>query len=56
MDAEFADDTAMYLAGQADNLARFETALKSFCETSGAKINWHKSCGFWLGEGARVVA
>ena len=52
LDAEFADDTAMYLAGHEDNLARFQAALEVFCDASGAKINWHKSCGFWIGAGA----
>ena len=49
LDAEFADDTAMYLAGDEDNLARFQTALETFCDALGAKINWNKSCGFWVG-------
>ena len=52
LDAEFADDTAMYLASHADNLAQFQAALDIFCDASGAKINWHKSCGFWIGPGA----
>ena len=42
----------MYLAGHEDNLARFQAALEVFCDASGAKINWHKSCGFWIGAGA----
>ena len=46
LDAEFADDTAMYLAGHEDNFARFQAALEIFCDAFGAKINWHKSCGF----------
>ena len=51
LDAEFADDTAVFLAGHVDNLARFQGALEVFCDASGAKINWHKSCGFWIGAG-----
>ena len=51
LDAEFADDTAVFLAGQVDNLSRFQGALEVFCDASGAKINWHKSCGFWTGAG-----
>ena len=39
LDAEFADDTVMYLAGHEDNLARFQAALEVFCDASGAKIN-----------------
>ena len=49
LDAEFVDDIAMYLARHEDNLARFQEALEVFCDASGAKINWHKSCGFWIG-------
>ena len=51
LDAEFADDTAMYLEGNEVNLLRFQAALEVFCVASGAKINWHKSCGFWVGAG-----
>ena len=51
LDAEFADDTAVFLAGQEENLSRFQDALELFCDASGAKINWHKSCGFWTGAG-----
>ena len=51
LDAEFADDTAVYLQGQDANLARFQEALERFCDASGAKINWHKSFGFWVGSG-----
>ena len=52
LDAELADDTAMYLASHEANLSSFQAALEVFCDASGAKINWHKSCGFWVGEGA----
>ena len=52
LDAEFADDTAMYLRGHEANLRRFEGALEIFCAASGAQINWHKSCGFWTGRGS----
>ena len=51
LDAEFADDTAVYLQGREDNLARFQGALERFCDASGAKINWHTSCAFWVGSG-----
>ena len=50
LDAEFADDTAAYLHGHEANLIRFQTALEQFCDASGARINWHKSYGFWVGE------
>ena len=35
--------------GHEANLVWFQTALEQFCDASGAKINWHKSCGFWVG-------
>ena len=46
LDAEFANDTAAYLHGHEANIIRFQLALEQFCDASGAKINWHKSCGF----------
>ena len=52
LDSEFADDTAAYLHGHEANLVRFQLALEQFCDASGAKINWHKSCGFWVSEDA----
>ena len=42
----------MYLAGHVENLVRFQTNLETFCDASSAKINWHKSCNFWVGEGS----
>ena len=51
LDAEFVDDTAMYLDGHEDNLTRFQSALEIFCDALSAKISWHKSCGFWIGGG-----
>ena len=42
LDAEFADDTAVFLEGQEENLSRFQRALETFCDAFGAKINWHK--------------
>ena len=54
LDAEFADDTAMYLDGTMPNLLWFHEAMKFFCAALGAKINWHKSCGLWgLGRASR---
>lgn len=29
----------------------FQEALERFCDALGANINWHKSCGFWVGSG-----
>ena len=51
MDVEFANDNAIYLHGHKANIFRFQLALERFCDVFGAKINWHKSCGFWVGEG-----
>lgn len=48
LDSQFVDDTAAYLHGHEANLVRFQIALKQFCDASGTKINWHKSCGFWV--------
>ena len=42
----------MYLVGHEANLSRFQVALEVFCDAFGVKINWHKSCGFWIGAGA----
>ena len=52
LDAEFVDDMAMYLVGHEDNLSHFQSNLDTFYDASGAKINWHKSCGFWIEDGA----
>ena len=51
LDAEFADDTAVYLQGREANLVCFQEALERFCDALGAKINWHKLCGFWVDSG-----
>eukprot|EP00250_Pteridium_aquilinum_P022375 c25362_g1_i1 orf=3-2321(-) len=51
LDSEFADDTAVYLRGSLMNLQSFQLAIETFCTASGSKINWHKSCGFWTGQG-----
>jgi hypothetical protein len=41
-DQMFADDTALYLQGSPSNMDRAQEVLKTFCRTSGVKINWHK--------------
>ena len=51
LDAKFADDMAMYLEGTMPSLLCFQEAIKVFYAASRAKINWHKSCGFWVGQG-----
>mgnify|MGYP000158494050 FL=1 len=50
IDTEFADDTSLYLHGDIDNLRKAEIALTTFCQGSGALINWHKSVGFWVSD------
>lgn len=52
-DSEFADGTTMYLRGHEANLRHFESNIGVFCDASGAQINWHKSCGFWIGSNAQ---
>ena len=49
LDAEFADDTGLYLHDSLENLVRTKLAICVFCQTSGARINWHKTVGFWVG-------
>ena len=39
LDAEFADDTSLYLQGHEANLVRAEHAIETFCTASGARIN-----------------
>ena len=46
LDAKFVDDMAVYLHGHEANIIKFQLALEQFCDASGAKIIWHKSCGF----------
>ncbi len=40
LDAEFADDTTLYLDGDISNLNRARSSLSTFCCASGAFINW----------------
>ena len=49
-DAEFADDTALYLKGDLENLEKTEVAISTFCKASGALVNWNKSFAFWVGD------
>ena len=50
-DCEFPDNTSLYVAGDDKNLCEVQNLIRDFCEASGAIINWHKSVGFWVGEG-----
>ncbi len=46
-DQTFADDTALYLKGSLPNLDKAQRVLKTFCQASGTKINWHKTVAIW---------
>ncbi len=50
IDYEFADDTTLYLHGDLDNLRKLQKALEQFCIASGARVNWNKSCAFWVSD------
>ena len=49
LDAQFADDTGLFLKGTLENLQRVEVAINVFCIPLRAKINWNKIVGFWRG-------
>ena len=49
LDKEYADDTALFRAFSVENMDRQKSALDLFCTATGARINWHKSCGFLAG-------
>ena len=55
LDAEFADDTGLVLKGTKSNLQQAEMAIDTFCKASGAKINWSKTVGFWVGKEAPPI-
>ena len=50
LEGEFADDTRVLLKGSLNNLQRTEVAINTFCMASGARINWSKIMGFWIGQ------
>ena len=47
LDVEFVQDTMMELSSKKTTLP----TSSLLCDRLGAKINGHKSCGFWAGEG-----
>ncbi len=53
-DQMFADDTALYLQGSPANMDRAQEVLKTFCRTSGMKINWHKFVAIWASKKERT--
>ena len=48
LDIEFADDIAIYMQQDVENLKKLESGLSLFCKRSNGMINWHKSCAIWL--------
>mgnify|MGYP000562469526 CR=1 FL=1 len=50
LDSEFADDTAIHFQGNDDNLSQLQVVMEEFCLAFAAKINWHKSLGFWVSQ------
>ncbi len=53
-DQTFADDTALYLKGDQENLDRAQGVLEVFCKASGARINWNKSSTIWASRRERI--
>ena len=47
LDAEFANDTTLYLDGDISNLNCARSLLSTFCRALGVFINWYKSFSFW---------
>ena len=50
VDAEFADDIALYLEGNVRNLKKAKEVIHCFFLASGASIKWNKTTGFWISE------
>ena len=48
LDSEFADDTAIYVQGNDDNLRKLQVVVEECCFASRAKINWHKKAIAYL--------
>ena len=53
LDAEFADDMALYVDGEIGNLSREQDVLQVFSDATGASLNWNKSIRLWVGEGTQ---
>ena len=51
LDAEYADDTALYTSFSIDMMDLQRSALRTFCLASGARINQNKSYGILVGTG-----
>lgn len=52
----FADDTALYLQGDPDNLDKAYVLLEAFCGASGSKVNWDKTFGVWAANSPRTCS
>ena len=50
LDAEFADDTTLYIRGDTLYLDRVQNALQIFLDATGASLNWNKSVGLWTND------
>ena len=48
VDSKFADDTALYVSTDKENLLNLQQVLTDFCDASRGLINWDKSMGFWV--------
>lgn len=46
LDSQYANETTLYVQDDDIMLERVWLALDTFCYTTGAKINWHKSIRF----------
>ena len=49
LDAEFANDTTLYVDWEIGNLGQVQNALQNFPEATGSSLNWNKSVGLWVG-------
>jgi len=53
-DQTFANNTALYLKGTPNNMDKAQRVLELFCQTSCAKVNWHKTAAIWASETKRT--
>lgn len=53
-DAEFDDDTNLFLVGTKENLERARSILELYCLASSSKLNWNKTYGIWASRRDRL--
>ena len=53
LDAEFVDDTTLYIRGDVVNLDRVHNVLQIFSDATRASLNWNKSVGLWASDKPR---